>query len=102
MNVVRLYGRRAFQEETRISLDIELTKWNGSALNNELEVDHKFKEYMGVRVPHVEIQLQPGRDVAGLIEAAANNWYLMQQGYSAAEEFIQRIDPEIHNSRIKS
>ncbi|MBP1914167.1 HPr kinase/phosphorylase [Lederbergia galactosidilyticus] len=102
LNVVRLYGRRAFQEETRISLDIELTKWNGSALNNELEVDHKFKEYMGVRVPHVEIQLQPGRDVAGLIEAAANNWYLMQQGYSAAEEFIQRIDPEIHNSRIKS
>src|SRR5690606_35377865 len=94
LNVVRLYGRRAFQDETRISLDIELTKWKGNALNNELEVDHKFKEYMGVRVPHVEIQLQPGRDVAGLIEAAANNWYLMQQGYSAAEEFIQRIDPE--------
>ncbi|MBO0991797.1 HPr(Ser) kinase/phosphatase [Bacillus sp. SD088] len=99
LNVVRLYGRRAFQDETRISLDIELTKWEGSALNNELEVDQKFKEYMGVRVPHVEIQLQPGRDVAGLIEAAANNWYLMQQGYSAAEEFIQRIDPETQDTR---
>ncbi|GIN70001.1 HPr kinase/phosphorylase [Bacillus sp. J14TS2] len=98
LNVVRLYGRRAFQDETRISLDIELTKWEGNALNNELEVDQKFKEYMGVRVPHVEIQLQPGRDVAGLIEAAANNWYLMQQGYSAAEEFIQRIDPETQDT----
>ncbi|MCJ7843142.1 HPr(Ser) kinase/phosphatase [Lederbergia sp. NSJ-179] len=92
LNVVRLYGRRAFQEETKISLDIELTKWKDNALNNELEMDPKYKEYMGVRIPHVEIQLQPGRDVAGLIEAAANNWYLMQQGYSAAEEFIQRIE----------
>src|SRR5690606_35795312 len=27
INVVRLYGRKAFQDETRISLDIELTRW---------------------------------------------------------------------------
>lgn len=92
LNVVRLYGRQAFQEETRISLDIELTKWQDNALNNELELEQKFTEYMGVRIPHIEIQLQPGRDVAGLIEAAANNWYLGQQGYSAAEEFMKRLE----------
>ena len=34
---------------------------------------------MGVKIPSIEIQLQPGRDVAGLIEAGANNWYLRQQ-----------------------
>lgn len=94
LNVVRLYGRRAFQEETRIALDIKLTKWQGNALNNELEVEPDYKDYMGVRIPHIEIQLQPGRDVAGLIEAAANNWLLMQQGYSAAEEFLKRIEPQ--------
>jgi HPr kinase/phosphorylase len=49
---------------------------------------------MDVEVPHIEIQLQPGRDVAGLIEAAANNWYLRQQGYSAMEEFMRRIEQE--------
>ena len=47
---------------------------------------------MDVKIPHIEIQLQPGRDVAGLIEAAANNWHLKQEGYSAAEEFIERIE----------
>lgn len=92
LNVVRLYGRKAFQEETRIGLDIELTKWDKDALNNELEIESLYKEYMDVSVPHVEIQLKPGRDVVGLIEAAANNWYLRDQGYSAAEEFIQRIE----------
>ncbi len=92
LNVVRLYGRQAFQEETRIALDIELTKWQDNALNNELELEPKFTEYMGVRIPHIEIQLQPGRDIAGLIEAAANNWYLGQQGYSAAEEFMKRLE----------
>ncbi|ALS29195.1 HPr(Ser) kinase/phosphatase [Paenibacillus cisolokensis] len=92
INVPRLYGRKAFQDETRIALDIELTEWKKNALYNELELEEKYTEYMGVRIPHIEIQLQPGRDVAGLIEAAANNWYLRQQGYSAAEEFIKRLE----------
>ncbi|GGA10075.1 HPr kinase/phosphorylase [Paenibacillus marchantiophytorum] len=91
VNVSRLYGRKAFQDETRIVLDIELTKWQEHALNNDLELEPKFTEYMDIKIPHIEIQLQPGRDVAGLVEAAANNWYLRQQGYSAAEEFMQRL-----------
>ena len=98
LNVVRLYGRKAFQDETRISLDIELTKWQKNSLNNDLEVKSTFTEYMDVQVPHIEIQLQPGRDVAGLIEAAANNWYLKQQGYSAAEEFMRRLESDTPNS----
>ncbi|WP_449354849.1 HPr(Ser) kinase/phosphatase [Virgibacillus natechei] len=92
LNVSRVYGRKAFQEETRIALDIELTKWEKHSLNNELEMETETTDYMGVPIPHIEIQLQPGRDVAGLIEAAANNWYLQQQGYSAAEEFMNRIE----------
>lgn len=94
INVVRMYGRKAFQDETRIVLDIELTKWKDNDLNNELELEPKHTEYMDVNIPHIEIQLQPGRDVAGLIEAAANNWYLRQQGYSAADEFMKRLDAE--------
>jgi HPr kinase/phosphorylase len=94
LNVVRLYGRAAFQEETRIALDIELTKWKENDLNNELEQEVKYVEYMDVQIPHIQIQLQPGRDIAGLIEAAANNWYLKQQGYSAAEEFMKRIESD--------
>ena len=92
INVIRLYGRSAFQDETRIVLDIELVKWQDKDLNNELELEPKFTDYMGVKIPHIEIQLQPGRDVAGLVEAAANSWYLRQQGYSAAEEFMKRLE----------
>jgi HPr kinase/phosphorylase len=95
INVVRLYGRKAFQDETRIVLDIELCPWKDQALNNELEMEQKYTDYLGVQIPHLEIQLQPGRDVAGMIEAAANSWYLKQQGYSAMEEFMKRIEGEM-------
>ncbi|HLS35702.1 MAG TPA: HPr(Ser) kinase/phosphatase [Bacillota bacterium] len=94
LNVVKLYGQQAFKEDTRISLDIELVKWEGDSLHNELEIEPKFSEYMGVKVPHIQIQLKPGRDVTGLVEAAVNNWILQQQGYSAAEEFKKRLNIE--------
>lgn len=94
VNVVRLYGREAFQDQTRIVLDIELTKWEENSLYNDLELEPKFSDYMGVRIPYIEIQLQPGRDVAGLIEAAANNWYLQREGYSAMEEFSKRLETD--------
>ncbi|HLS67246.1 MAG TPA: HPr(Ser) kinase/phosphatase [Pseudogracilibacillus sp.] len=94
LNVVRMYGRKAFQDESRIALDIELTKWQDNYLYNELEVEMKTKSYMDVEIPSLEIQLKPGRDVVGLIEAAVNNWYLKEQGYSAAEEFMERIEQE--------
>jgi len=94
LNVVRMYGRKAFQEETRISLDIELVKWEENTINNDLEQEQQYTEFLGVKIPHVKIQVQPGRDIAGLVEAAANNWYLMQQGYSAAEDFYNRIQRE--------
>ena len=92
INVARIYGRSAFQEETRIVLDIELAKWKENELNNELQLEPGYVEYMGVKVPTIQIQLQPGRDVASLVEAAANSWYLQLQGYSAAEDFIQRLN----------
>lgn len=98
LNVVRMYGRKAFQDESRIALDIHLTKWEKDALYNDLDQEIHYMDYMGVKIPSIEIQLQPGRDVAGLIEAAANNWYLKQQGYSAAEEFMSRIEADISNS----
>lgn len=101
MNVVRVFGSKAFQEETRIALDIELTTWKKDSLNNELELESKFTDYMGVKVPHIEIQLHPGRDVVGLIEAAANNWNLKQQGYSAMDEFMARLDEDLSNPSSK-
>ncbi|CAG7652941.1 HPr(Ser) kinase/phosphatase [Paenibacillus allorhizosphaerae] len=95
VNVSRLYGRKAFQDETRIVLDIELSKWQENALNNELEMEQQYSSYLDVKIPKIEIQLQPGRDVAGLVEAAANNWYLQRQGYSAVEDFMKRIENQI-------
>lgn len=91
VNVPRLYGSGSFQDETTINLDIVLSSWDEKKYYDAIEHSNETIEYLDVSVPHLEIPVRPGRDIASLIEVAAKNWRLEQQGYSAFNEFNERI-----------
>lgn len=92
INVPRLYGSGAFQEETHIDLDIVLSAWDHKKYYDAMEPSREIIEYLDVSVPHIEIPVRPGRDISSLIEVAAKNWRLEQQGYTAFNEFKDRIE----------
>lgn len=92
INVSRLYGSGAFQEETIINLDIVLSAWDEKKYYNAIDHSSNLVEYLEVSVPNIEIPVRPGRDIASLIEVAAKNWRLEQQGYTALNEFKERIE----------
>lgn len=92
INVPRLYGSGAFQDETTINLDIVLSAWDEKKYYDGIETTKEMIEYLDVPVPHIEIPIRPGRDIASLIEVAAKNWRLEQQGYTALNEFYERIE----------
>jgi HPr kinase/phosphorylase len=91
INVPRLYGSGAFQDETTIRLDIVLSAWDEKKYYDAIEQSSELVEYLEVSIPHIEIPVRPGRDIASLIEVAAKNWRLEQQGYIAVNEFSDRI-----------
>ncbi len=91
INVPRLYGSGAFQDETIIDLDIVLSAWDEKKYYDIIEASTAVVDYLDVSVPHLEIPVRPGRDIASLIEVAAKNWRLEQQGYIAINEFKERL-----------
>ena len=46
---------------------------------------------MDVKVPLLELPIRPGRNVAIVLEVAARNFRLKQQGYNAARELDNRL-----------
>jgi HPr kinase/phosphorylase len=92
INISRLYGSGAFQEETTINLDIVLSAWDEEKYYDAIDHSSELVEYLEVSVPNIEIPVRPGRDIASLIEVAAKNWRLEQQGYTALNEFKERIE----------
>ena len=95
INVPRLYGSGSFQDETMINLDIVLSAWDEKKYYDAIETSNETVEYLDVSVPNIEIPVRPGRDIAALIEVAAKNWRLEQQGYTAINEFYQRIQDQL-------
>ncbi len=91
INVPRLYGSGSFQDETIINLDIVLSAWDEKKYYDAIETSNETVDYLDVSVPNIEIPIRPGRDIAALIEVAAKNWRLEQQGYTAINEFYERI-----------
>ena len=56
---------------------------------------YDFTTIMDVRVPQVVLPIQPGRNVAVVIEVAARNFSLKQMGYSAAKELDRRLSEQM-------
>lgn len=91
VDIPRLYGSGSFQEETIVNLDILLSPWKEKHHYDALGMEQKKMTYLEVTIPHIEIPIRPGRDMAGLIEVAAKNWRLQKQGYSALKAFEERL-----------
>ena len=97
INVLMIYGSGAFQQETRINMDILLSHWDPSKTYDAMGMENNTVNYMGVDVESHEIPIRPGRDIASLIEVSAKNWRLRQANYSALDDFLNRIAMKQNN-----
>lgn len=91
INAVSLFGVAALRTEKR--LDIIVTLRPGTALNDvdRLGAKRKTLDILGVGLPHVELPVAPGRDMARLVEVVALDQKLRSFGYDVAEEFNRRL-----------
>lgn len=91
INVTRLNGSGAFQEETSVDIEIDLVNWEDYVHTELLGWENKTVNYLGVSIPQIDIPVRPGRDLAALVQVTCKNWRLLRQGYDALAEFQQRI-----------
>lgn len=91
INVISLFGVGAVRIDKRLDMIVSLRP--ASALNEVDRLGGKRQsiEILGVEIPHVEIPVAPGRDLARLIEVAALNEKLRSFGYDVADEFNNRL-----------
>lgn len=92
VNVVELFGARAFRENKKIFLVVELELWDQSIEYDRLGLSEEFYKIIDTDVPYIKIPVTEGRNVASLVEAAALNQRLKVLGYHAAKDFTESLD----------
>lgn len=92
IDVVDLFGVKAFRAKKRVMLVVELIKYQENMVIDRLGLEEEKEELFDISIPKTKIYVMPGRNLATLVEVATMNWKLKSFGKNAAKEFVEKLD----------
>lgn len=92
VNIVKMFGAKAYKENKKIMLVIDLEPWNMKESYDRLGLEQSYIRFFDTDIAHIKIPISEGRNVATLVEAAAVNSRLKYLGENAAQEFSDALD----------
>ncbi len=96
VNVVELFGVQAVRIEKRIEVVVTFIEWEPGMEVERTGLDERHFEILGAGVPHMEIPVRPGRDMARLVEVAVMVQALKLIGHDPAKEFSDKLLAEMN------
>ena len=102
LSIKDLFGIATVRDAKKIDLVIELSDWNSDDEYDRLGIDDLRYAILDVALPLLKIPVRPGRNIAAIIEVAARNQLLKQQGIHSAREFQDRLAVAMQQSRPQS
>ena len=92
VDVRRIFGLSSVKWTEKIDLIVQLEMWKPGTEYDRIGNEYHYMDILDVKVPHITIPIQPGRNLAVILEVAAMNNRQKRQGYDSAKEFAERID----------
>ena len=91
INIAEMFGIKSVRMEKRIDMVVSLRVWTPDAVEERTGLEEYYYEILGIKVPHIELYVRPGRDIARLIEVAAMVQALKRMGHDPALDFNNRL-----------
>lgn len=88
INARRLFGMGAVKDSEKINMVIQLEPWEATKAYDRLGLDNEYTKILDVKVPVITVPVNPGRNLAVIIETAAMNNRQKKMGYNAARELM--------------
>jgi len=91
INIADMFGVKSIRLEKRIDMVVSLREWTPDVIEERTGLEENFYDILGVKVPHIEFFVRPGRDIARLVEVAAMVQALKSIGHDPAKTFNDRL-----------
>ena len=92
IDVCRIFGMGAVKDVEKIDMVVQLETWVTGKTYSRIEEEYEYKNILGIDIPMVTIPVQPGRNLAVVIEIAAMERRQRLMGYNTAREFNKRLE----------
>ena len=91
VDIKLIFGIGAILRKKTIDMVIHLEFWMPGKDYDRLGNKDKTMDILGVDVPLINVPVRSGRNLAMIVEIAARNWRLKNEGYSAVSELDKRL-----------
>ncbi|RFC47993.1 MAG: HPr kinase/phosphorylase [Verrucomicrobia bacterium] len=91
INIAEMFGVKSIRLEKRIDLVVSLQEWTPEVVEERTGLEENYYAMLGLKVPHIELFVRPGRDMARLVEVAALTQALKKMGHDPAKDFNDRL-----------
>ncbi|MEO5957704.1 MAG: HPr(Ser) kinase/phosphatase [Opitutaceae bacterium] len=91
INIAEMFGVKCVRLEKRVDMVISLREWTPEVIEERTGLEEIFYEILGMKLPHIELYVRPGRDIARLVEVAALTQALKKMGHDPARDFNNRL-----------
>lgn len=99
INVAALFGVGTFRTEKRLDLCVTLRSEEDMNDMERIGLDRETVNVLGMKVPHIELPVAAGRDMAQLVEVAALDQKLKTLGHDSAVEFNKKLLKKMRDQR---
>lgn len=91
IDIQKLFGVASVLKHKKIDLVVDLREWDTLRDYDRLGLDEEYYELLGVRLPYLRLPVSHGRNMAVILEVAARNHLLKDQGCFTAKEFNESL-----------
>ncbi len=99
IDIQALYGISAVSDTRSIDLIMEMVPWDDEGNYDRVGLEDQFTEILGVPVIRQLMPVQPGRNIAIVVEVAARNLSLKHLGYNPAAELNRRLTEQMKKNK---
>lgn len=90
----RLFGMGAVKMTEKINLVVMLEPWDENRAYERMGLADETMDILGIKVPMYTVPVNPGRNLAIIIEVAAMNYRLKQMGHNSAKDLLSGLGME--------
>jgi HPr kinase/phosphorylase len=91
INIAEMFGVKSIRLEKRIDMVVSLHEWTPDVVEERTGLEENHYEILGMKMPHIEPYVRPGRDMARLVEVACLTQALKRMGHDPAKDFNDRL-----------
>ena len=87
----RIFGMGSVKMTEKIDLGINLEPWDDTKAYERMGLADETMDILGLKIPMYTIPVNPGRNLAIIIEVAAINYRLKKMGHNSAKELLEGL-----------